>query len=372
MKFKNRTLVIAAALLTLLIVVIYVVITQSSATTPESKQPLAQDKGEGSGEKGNVSKQEEQGDGASETGKETEGKDKGVIIDINGARYMIFKDRAVTLFHYSETAADKYADVLNQFRSAVPESVNVYSMLVPTSADFVNYEQSGATSDSQKNALAHIQQKLDKKVNVVDVYGTLAEHQKEYVYFRTDHHWTALGAYYSYVKLMENMGMQPVALSEYEEGKIEQFLGTMYKTTKSETLKQHPDTISYYMPKDDYSFEIRTTTGKMVKRNLVDPKYAQPEQGFYGVFLGGDAPMGEVTTSNKNGKSIVVIKDSYGNAFIPFLVPHYEKVFFIDPRSFAGSISQFVKERQITDVLFLNNSTVARHSGIADLILEKM
>lgn len=283
-------------------------------------------------------------------------------------RYLLYKDRAYTLFNYSASAAEMYAEALNRFKASVDPEVHVYSLLAPTSAEFIEPEKYKELSDSQKAAFGHIDELLDSGIGRIDAYGALERHSGEEVYFRTDHHWTALGAYYAYVELMDALGEEGVPLSSYSTGEIEGFLGSSYKATLSFKLKAHPDTITYYEPFANYTYTRYLTTGKAVKGNVVDPDFANANNGLYAVFLGGDFPWGEIETGQQNGKKIAVIKDSYGNALIPFLIPHYETVYYIDPRYFSGSLTDFVEEHGVTDVLFLNSSTAARTTGMAQLI----
>jgi hypothetical protein len=294
------------------------------------------------------------------------------VTAVDSSDYLILKDRAYTAFNYSAPAAEMYADALNRFRKSVDTKVRVYSLLAPTSVEFSKNEDVQKLSDSQQDAIAHVNERLDEAIGQVDAYGVLNDHKDEYIYFRTDHHWTALGAYYAYTNLMKTIGETPVPLSKYQKNDITEFLGTAYKQTLKNELKTHPDTITYYTPFTKYTYTMYTSTGKGISRKVVDPNYAKYSSTFYAVFLGGDYPWGEIKTNNNNGKRIVVIKDSYANAFIPFLLPHFENVYYIDPRYFKGNIIDFVKEHKITDVLFLNNSTVARNDGIAKLLNEKM
>ncbi|MGG6312245.1 DHHW family protein [Paenibacillus macerans] len=283
-------------------------------------------------------------------------------------QYLIYKDRAYTLFNYSASSAEAYAEALNGFKAAVDKDVHVYSKLVPTAAEFMEAEKYQELSDSQKSAFEHINGLLDSGIGRIDVYGALQQHISEDVYFRTDHHWTALGAYYAYVNLMDVMGEEAVPLSSYSTGKIENFLGSSYKATLSFRLKMHPDTITYYPPFAESTYTRHLTTGKAVSGKVVNPDYAKANNGFYAVFLGGDFPWGEIETDERNDKRIAVVKDSYGNALIPFLIPHFETVYYVDPRYYNGNLTDFVQEHQVTDVLFLNNSTAARTMGIAQLI----
>lgn len=301
------------------------------------------------------------------------GKGSGTAVTaVNSIDYLILKDRAYTAFKYSAPAAELYADALNRFRNSIDTKVRVYSLLAPTSVEFSKNTNVQKLSDSQQDAFAHVNERLDTTIGQVDAYSVLNDHKDEYIYFRTDHHWTVLGAYYAYTNLMKKMGEKPVLLSTYQKNDITDFLGTAYKQTLKNELKTHPDTITYYSPYSKYTYTMHTSTGKAISLKIVDPNFAKYSSTFYAVFLGGDYPWGEIQTNNNNGKRIVVIKDSYANALIPFLLPHFEKVYYIDPRYFQGNMIDFVNEQKITDVLFLNNSTVARDDGIAKLLNEKM
>jgi hypothetical protein len=305
---------------------------------------------------------------ADSSGTGTNTNEQSDLSNVNATKYLILKDQALTLFAYSAPAADAYAKVLNQFKNAIDPKIHVYSLLAPTSIAFIKNDKYQAMSYSQKDAFAHINEQLEPSISQIDAYSALDQHSEEYVYFRTDHHWTALGAYYAYASFMNAIGEQAIPISQYKNGTIEGYLGTAYKATLSDNLKAHPDTITYYTPFTKYEYVAYSSADKALKRNVVDPAYAKKGNGFYAVFLDGDYPWGEITTGKKNGKRIAVIKDSYANSFIPFLLPHFEKVYFVDPRYYKGSLIDFMKKQQITDVLFLNNSTVARNTGIAKLL----
>jgi len=294
------------------------------------------------------------------------------LIDINSIKYILLKDRALTIFSASEEAAKKYAETLNRYKKGINERVRVYSMLVPTAVEFEKNVKYRELSASQKEAFAQINSYLDKKIIQVDAYSAMEAHQKEYIYFRTDHHWTARGAYFAYAKLMETMGEKPLALTTYQQGSLGGFLGTQYKALKSEQLKNNPDTITYYVPAKQNRYTMHTSKGEKIPRKVVDPAYAELGTGAYAVFLGGDAPWGEMDGGSKNGQRIAVVKDSYGNAFIPFLIPHFEKIYIVDPRYFKDDLIAFTTKQKITDVLFINNSTVARNNGIADLLASRL
>jgi len=307
-------------------------------------------------------------DGGTQEGK---GEDSSVA-SVNSSKYLLLKDRGFIAFKYSAGASEKYASALNRFASEVGPDVRVYSLLAPTSVEFTDNKDVLKLTESQKDAFAKINEKLDGSIGKVDAYAGLAAHKDEYVFFRTDHHWTALGAYYAYEEFMKTIGEKPVPLDKYKKADIPNFLGTAYKQTLSDKLKSHPDKITYYTPFTKYTYTMHTSATKSAEKKVVDPNFAKYSSTFYAVFLGGDYPWGEIKTDNNNGKRLVVIKDSYANAFVPFLLPHFEKVYYLDPRHYDGNMLDFVKEQKITDVLFLNNSTVAKSSGIAETITASM
>ncbi|WP_168735600.1 DHHW family protein [Cohnella fermenti] len=290
------------------------------------------------------------------------------LVNVQGVNYIVSGGEAASLFVYNKSAADQYANALNRFKASIDASVRVYSLLVPTAGEFSDSELAKNNSDSQKEAFAHIGELLDPGIVQVDAYDALASHLDDYVYYRTDHHWTALGAYYAYKVFAEATGEQPASLDDFKEGTIGDFLGSEYKTLQLEELKANPDTIVYYTPTSDYEYTAYSTKNAPLNRDLVNAKYANDTNGLYAVFMGGDTPWGEITTESASGRTLLVVKDSYANAFIPYLLDHYSKIYYVDPRSYTGNLTDFATEKQATDVLFLNNATVARITGIAELI----
>lgn len=282
--------------------------------------------------------------------------DAAIIVGNEGeTKYLIVADRAYTAYRYSEDASRQYADAVNRFAAGVDPSVRIFMLMAPTSVEFMNLTGYQSMTDSQQDAMALIGGMLSSSIRQVDAYNALAQHSDEYVYFRTDHHWTALGAYYAYRAFMESIGEEPVDLSQYESRQIPDFLGTSYKFTLHEKLRDKPDTLVYYIPFIPYEYRMYANSGKVYDRKVVNEAYAAAGSSAYLAFLGGDYPLGEIRTDNRNGKTLAVIKDSYANAFIPFLLPHYETIYYIDPRHYQSNLLIFMREKHVTDVLFLNN-----------------
>jgi hypothetical protein len=255
---------------------------------------------------------------------------------------LVFDDRLVELFGYSKRSSERYAGVINGFREVLPESVRVFSLVVPTQIEFVP-EVYREISDSELEAITTVYDALAEGVISVDAYSEIAKHTEEYLYFRTDHHWTALGAYYAYRAFADAAGFAPKELSEYEEIAIPGFLGYLYNRAPSQSLREKPDTIYCYR----YKGELETSSKLL---------YLPGKNGAatYSVFLGGDHPKLTVTTSVKNGKTAVIIKDSFANAFIPWLAPHYENLVVLDPRHFEGSARDVISGYENVDLIFLD------------------
>ncbi len=289
---------------------------------------------------------------------------------------LIIKNTAMETFTYKEEAEKFYADAINQFQKRVNQNperkVNVYSMVLPSQIEFVKGEKYKSLSRSQFEAINYLNSCFNSEITAIDAYSALKQRSNEYIYFRTDHHWTALGAYYAYCKFMETTGRVPMPLESFEISKAEKFLGSLYEKTCSTKLKENPDTVFIYKPFVKSDYKIYENNGTVLERNVINMEHAK---GFnkYLVFISGDNPLGIIKTEVKNGKKILVFKDSYGNAFIPYLVNHYEEIHIIDPRHYEKNAAEYVINNDIQDVMFLNYSIViSYYNGYAKNIIKVM
>ncbi|NLB29935.1 MAG: hypothetical protein GX823_06940 [Clostridiales bacterium] len=253
---------------------------------------------------------------------------------------LILPDRLMEIFTANAEAGARYSDVLSAYRDAVGDNVRVFSLLAPTQIEFAE-ERYRTISDPQYDAVRNVYARLEKAgVVTVDAYAAIEEHAGEYVYFRTDHHWTALGAYYAYTAFSGAAGFEPLPLSDFEYNSAAGFLGYLYN--REPVRGMATDTIEWYKHPD-----IETA----------DAVFYPPRAGekvTYGVFLGGDHDKYVIETGLDTGKTAVIIKDSYANAFIPWLVPHYDTIVVLDPREFEGSACDIVAEYESADLIFVN------------------
>lgn len=284
-------------------------------------------------------------------------KDYGKVVLIGDAAYEIYS--------YSDKTAEKYASYVNSAAKQLGSAVDVYDVIIPLSSGITlpdNYYEK-ITSSSQNKAVESITEKLSEDVKAVNMYGNLMKHRNEYIYFRTDHHWTALGAYYGYEAFCHEKGVIPITLDRHEPVEFEGFLGSFYNDTKkSEVLKKNPDTVKAYYPiSPDVSLVYTTDKGSSYSWDVIHDVSDYPSSIKYSTFIAGDNPFTEITNNNlQDGSACIVVKESFGNAFVPFLVDHYEKVYVVDYRYWNGNLIQMAKEKKVDDVIFVNNLSMIR------------
>lgn len=267
---------------------------------------------------------------------------------------ILSNNRAMEIFTYNESNASRYASIVNKTAAAMPEGVKFYSLIAPTSVEFYGTKTYRQGVYSQKEAIKKVYSKLSDDVIRVDVYPALAEKSDEYIYFRTDHHWTARGAYYAYTAFCKSAGATPPQIEEFLTHKIEDFVGSLYRSSQAEELKSNPDYVECFelivdasnMVYNDAGMTDGISTYIVAKTVGADNKYL--------AFISGDQPLEKITTSTTNGKKILVIKESFGNAFVPFLCNNYEEIYVVDPRKIDMYLPDFVEAHGIQEVVAIN------------------
>ncbi len=288
----------------------------------------------------------------------------GILVD--GVK-MYGKTAGVMLFGGNKKQGTRYAAIIEKYKKALGKDVNVYNIVVPTSAEFYLPKEYSKYCSSEKDAIDHIYASLPDDVMTADAYSALEAHKDEYIYFRTDHHWTDLGAYYAYTAFCDAAGIEAPELSYYEKKTKEGYVGSLYTFTKDKRLKNAPDTFDYYMPPDKkyYAEFFDPYTLRSRGRNKVYHEYASGVN-MYGLFLGGDNMHIKITVENEKptGRRVAVFKESYGNAFVPYLINGFDEIYVIDIRYFKKGAAQYLKDKKVTDVIFINNVFAANTSSL--------
>ena len=286
---------------------------------------------------------------------------------------------AYQLYAFSKQNSDSYAALINALAAQLDGRATVYDMVVPLHYQIAlsreTADRFGASDCSE--AINYIYKKLNGNVVSVDTLPQLIAHNDEYLYYRADHHWTARGAYYAFVAFCEAKGITPTPLESYERLQFDGFLGTLYaEAGQPGAMANDPDYVEAFVPMGTNSITVTERNGNVTTYRVVNEKTDvwYPAAGAkYNCFIAGDNPISTIHNEQKaDGSSIVIIKESYGNAFVPFLVDSYEYVYVIDYRYWSGKLSDFVIENGIDDVLFLNvvnaTSTSVRLNEMADII----
>lgn len=276
---------------------------------------------------------------------------------------------AYEYYSFVQETADKYITAVNTAASELEGKAKVYDMVVPTSMGITlpdSLKESVSSSD-QKKAIEYMYGSMDGAITV-DIFDRLIEHRDEYIYFRTDHHWTMLGAYYAYAEFCKAVGFKPMDIESYEKREYEGFLGSFYASTeKAPALGENPDTLEAYVPAADTETVITDKNGKTFAWFLIADATDYGAGLKYSAIAGGDNPYTIIKNKDiSDGSSILVVKESYGNAFVPFLTNHYENVHIIDYRYWNGKISDFVMENGVEEVLIINNISATRAGSLMD------
>lgn len=251
---------------------------------------------------------------------------------------------------YTEALEDEKLELLEQLVQRwdaqvmlVPTADNILTDKLPDNAAY--YDQTGLLAKTKE---------LVGEENYIDVYSALKEHADEEIYYRTDHHWTSLGANYGYRAWCQKIRQVPrVRDIESMKTVTEDFLGTLHSRIN---LPMEGEAIQYFAETEKYpvtvTYDFATATDSFYEESHLETK------NKYGYFLDDNHAFVEIQTHRNNGKSLFVIKDSYANCMIPMLAQHYEKVYVLDLRYFNGRLFSFMEQYEAQgemDVLVLYN-----------------
>lgn len=255
-------------------------------------------------------------------------------------------------------SGDTYVSSLNKLRDSLDDSVRIYSMPAPLACEFYTPSNFSDVYFSQAECFADIAKRLDKGITTVDICSVLKKHTEEHIYSRTDHHWQPLGAYYAARTLAKAAGVPFDDISKYKKVTDEGYIGSLGAMYEDERLKNDPEKFTYYEPQGkistyyyDQQFEYIYEGSLLVPVDI---------SNSYIRFISGDSYAVKVKTGIKNGRKLLVIKDSFGNAEIPFYTSSFEEIYVADMRYFERNIVNFVNDMGITDVLF----TMAAYSVV--------
>lgn len=270
----------------------------------------------------------------------------------------------------NEEQMQQNLEAIQEFQKKYSD-IPMYMMLVPDAANVLESKLPNfAVTEDQDEIFAKIQENLGERITWIDAGKVLKEHKKEKIYYRTDHHWTTLGAYYAYQQLALTMQLdtsKEPKLTEYAVTST--FNGTLSASSGYETGYEEP--IYIYAPQNDDDapkivvnyVEEQKKTATLYDRSKLD------EKDKYAVFLSGNHATVDIRTTADTTDRLLLIKDSYANCLVPFLTPYYREIIIIDPRYYYGNLDEVMEENKITSVLFLyNGNTFVEDNSISGVL----
>lgn len=283
---------------------------------------------------------------------------------------------AFEYYNFVQDTADAYARAVNRAAALLAGRAQVYSVIIPTSSDITLDKRirNDLSVSDQKKAIEYMYGSMVPEVKKVDIFDTMAARANEYIYFRADHHWTGLGAYYAYTKFCETKGIAPLPLSAYTVRSFDNFLGTFYADSgQNPALAETPDVVDTYTPPCNTVMTVTEQSGNKLQTPMIYDATTNRPAYKYSAFIYGDNPFTVIeNTDLQSGESCLLIKDSFGNAFAPLLTYHYKYVYVYDFRYDNSTVDSLVTDLGINDVIIMNNISLTRSSAQVSKLTAKI
>ncbi len=270
---------------------------------------------------------------------------------INGL--LVYNGTAYELFGGGESLAKDYAKAISDIKNYLGKDIKVYNVIVPTHCGVTLPEKFSDKVSSQKDYLNTVCSSYSADVIGVNTFDTIMHHRDEYLYFNTDHHWTGRAAYYAYQDFCRSAGVDYLSLNDMQSNKISGYYGSLSNDIDDSLLKE--DYVEYFTIKDEIDTTLYDSDGENPQDYMLIHSYAEGSNA-YGVFLGGDTPLLVTKNNNGNGKKIAVVKESYGNAFAPFIAYTYSEAHIMDFRDIDFDLKKYLTDNGIDEIIFINNS----------------
>lgn len=270
------------------------------------------------------------------------------VYTIDGMMIESFRD-------YDKDDVTKSINEVNAFAERYSD-IPMFFMLAPTAQEI--YKSKLPSYSGVTNEKLFIDECSERLVNVnsIDALSYLSGRADDYIYYRTDHHWTSLGAYYAYCASAKQLGFNAIGLNEFNiETVSSSFRGTLYSKTLDNGIT--PDSIDYFLlSRGEPKVTVTRINGD--KTEVLDSLYVRgylDVKDKYSSFTGSNVPIVTIETDVENDKQLLMIKDSYAHSLVPFLSKHYSKITMIDMRYINTDLNRFVNVRDYDQILFVNN-----------------
>ncbi|MBR3401298.1 MAG: hypothetical protein IKG67_03545 [Parasporobacterium sp.] len=280
-------------------------------------------------------------------------------VYLGGQGYLI-EDTAVP----NDSSVERNISAINHFSVSHP-TIRKVMTIVPNSSE-VNQSlvPAGAPIRDQSEDIRQIRDSLGIDIQFVDLIDTLISHNSEQLYYKSDHHWTSLGAKYAFETIAEALQINPdrqfTAMTVADD-----FSGTMAATSGDFGAS---DTVEIYVADPEVKYYVEYS-GDPVKYSSIYASSALEQKNKYEVFFGGNYPKITITALNDTGRNLLILKDSYANCFIQFLLPYFDRIVIVDPRYYSDDLEEEITSSEITDLLLLyNENTFVEDNSLAGVL----
>lgn len=274
--------------------------------------------------------------------------------DFLASGLFIYGDAVYTQAWYSDSAAEVYAQTVEYYKKLFGESTRVSVVVAPVSSMVVDNEEVRSKVQDQDEMIQKIGAHMDSSINFVNPYADMYAHKDEYLFFKSDHHWTQRGAYYAYTAFCESVGLEATPLDEFSyEIRNDNYSGSLYDWTNDARVKNFTDFIEAFRPTKSHTMTVTASNGATYN---YDTSIVSTNKSYV-TFIAGDNPYTVINVpDNPQDKSVLVLKDSFGNAFVPFLCEHYGNIIVVDVRYSSFNIYEQLKDYGLSDIIFVNNT----------------
>ncbi|MFR3841787.1 MAG: DHHW family protein [Mediterraneibacter faecis] len=231
--------------------------------------------------------------------------------------------------------------------------IPVRMMLVPDAANVLNHSLPAlAKPEDQTQMFSMVRKDLGDSVEWIDVSTELNKHKTEKIYYKTDHHWTTLGAFYAFQAAAPSLGIEGDLSGKYVSYAVSDSFNGMLASKSGVNLGEKEQIDIYVPTEEDTDLIIDYVDEGKRSTSLYDSSKLK-EKDQYTVFLGGNSSLLDIRTVSTSTKRLLLVKDSFANSFIPFLTPYYREIVVVDPRYYSGTINDLMDSYRISEVLFL-------------------
>ena len=288
--------------------------------------------------------------------------ENGVLLGKNGYLMEEFKSPVQTQYDSTVKAMTDFAQrhsELKQYALIAPNSVNILKDKLPA---FAPVTDQNLWLDDLKDSLTAA------GVTFIDVRATFQDHKMEDLYYHTDHHWTTQGAYYAYLQAAKEMEIDTSSDAFVKSPVTRSFQGTL--SAKSGFRSGEKDEIDVFLPDGDNTLSsvVNYVDEQKKSASFYDTEKLK-SRDKYALFFGGNHAKVKISTPVETNHTLLVLKDSYANSFVPFLTQHYRRIIMVDPRYYYGNLEELMQAENVDEVLYLYNANTFFSDNSLELAL---